>query len=339
MIRVLVVDDSPTMRAILCALLRREPDIEVVGTASDAAEAREAIRRTDPDVVTLDLNMPGMNGLDFLERLMRLRPTPVIVVSAFTREGAEATVRALELGAVDCVAKPEGRMGELLSNGSDRLAQLVRLASEARPRALERPAKVQATSEAAPSTPRLIAVGASTGGIEALHVLLSTFPEDCPPTLIVQHIDGHFAEAVARRLDERCAPRVQLAEADMPVRSGQVLLAPGNSRHLVVSGTAAPTTRLRALDPVSGHRPSVDVLFRSVAETVGRDAVGILLTGMGSDGAEGLLALSKADALTIAQDEATCTVFGMPRAAIRLGAAKVVAPVHRIASHVLRKAA
>lgn len=344
-IRVLIVDDSPTMRALLTEMLRREADITVIGAAADAAEARTIIREQNPDVVTLDIEMPGMNGLDFLDKLMRLKPTPVVVVSGLTRDGADTTVRALEIGAVDCYAKPDGRIGSLLTTDEGRLANLIRNAAKARLR--DRPAGGAAPtpSYAIPAAtdrqrPSLIAVGASTGGVEALQLLLQNFPADCPPTVIVQHISGHFAEAVARRLDQQCAPTVTIAEPDLPLKQGHVYLAPGNDRHLQVRGSAAhPCARMRADDKVSGHRPSVDVLFRTVAETMGGQAVGILLTGMGSDGAQGLLAMARAGAMTIAQDEATCTVFGMPKAAIALGAAARIAPIHRIADHAFARAA
>lgn len=344
MIRVLIVDDSPTMRALIAELLRRESDIEVIGSAADAMEARTLIREREPDVVTLDIEMPGMSGLDFLDKLMRLKPTPVIVVSGHTREGADTTARALEIGAVDCYAKPDGRAGDFLRGDEGRLAALIRIAAQARVR--DRPVAI---SPASPPTkplmprnerPRLIAVGASTGGVEALQILLQGFPADCPPTLVVQHINGHFAEAVARRLDQWCAPTVTIAEPDLPLKPGHVYLAPGTDRHLQVrGGVAALTARMRPGDKVSGHRPSVDMLFHSAAEALGAEAIGILLTGMGSDGAEGLLAMARAGAATIVQDEATSTVFGMPKAAIGLGAAKLVAPIQRIAEHAFARAA
>lgn len=334
MIRVLIVDDSPTMRALLSALLRDEPDIQVVDTAVDANDARAKIRQLDPDVVTLDIEMPGMSGIDFLEKLMRLRPTPVVIVSGLTQQGAEITARALAMGAVDCYAKPRGRPGELLSSDGGRLANSIRAAAATRGRQIDvRPARTAITERRGDIA--LIAIGSSTGGVEALHVLLGSFPADCPPTLVVQHINGHFAGAVARRLDESCAPKVQLAETDVKLLPGHVYLAPGNDRHLAVRAGSGLYSKLRASDPVSGHRPSVDVLFHSVAEAVGPAAVGVLLTGMGVDGAHGLLAMKRAGATTIAQDEATSTVFGMPRAAIQLGAAGHVAGLGEIAGYAL----
>ena len=345
-IRIVIVEDSPTMRAILQARFEREDDIVVVGAAANAQEGRQMIRELDPDVVTLDVEMPGMNGLDFLEKIMQLRPTPVIVVSGSTHEGAEATARALALGAVSCYAKNE-RGGGIAFDDNGRLADLIREASKVRfvTRTLAPPSTPPRTSTAPrnPGTferPRLIAIGSSTGGVEALQVLLGSFPADCPPTLVVQHISSRFAPAVARTLDQSCPPRILIAEPDMPLRDGHVYIAPGDDRHLTVAGaTGILHQRLRRGEPVSGHLPSVDVLFRSVADLIGAQAVGILLTGMGSDGAEGLLALSQSGARTIAQDEATCTVFGMPRAAIALGAAGVIAPLGTIARHAFSKAA
>jgi two-component system chemotaxis response regulator CheB len=339
-IRVVIVEDSPTMRAILMTRLAREGDIEVVGAAANAAEGRAMIRELDPDVVTLDVEMPGMNGLDFLEKIMQLRPTPVIIVSGSTQEGAETTARALALGAVDCYAK-NGTSGSLPMDDQGRLAGLIREAAKVKftGRSPVAPRVSRETRSSIADRPQLIAIGSSTGGVEALQILLSEFPEDCPPTLVVQHINARFAPAVARTLDGSCPPRVVLAEPDLPLRPGHVYVAPGDDRHLTVAGTMNFHARLRVGEAVSGHLPSVDMLFRSVADVIGARAVGILLTGMGSDGAQGLLAMAQSGARTIAQDEATCTVFGMPRAAISLGAARVVAPIGHIARHAFSKAA
>lgn len=342
-IRVLVVDDSPTMRALLVELLNREAGIDVVGQAADANEARAKIKQLDPDVVTLDIEMPGMSGLDFLDKLMRLRPTPVVVVSSLTKEGADTTVRALAAGAVDYYPKPDGSAGALLTQDKGRLGELVRCAASSRHRSRPSPALAASMGvsqqsdreEARRRPPQIIAIGSSTGGIEALQTVLGQFPEDCPPTVIVQHINAQFAGAVARRLDGCCPPKVQLAETDTPLKRGNVYIAPGNDHHLQVRASGMFYAKLRTGDLVTGHRPSVDMLFHSVAEAAGSLAVGILLTGMGSDGAQGLLALRNAGAWTIAQDAASCTVFGMPRAAIELGAASRVLPLNEIAGGVL----
>lgn len=339
-VRVLIIDDSATMRAILMSRLREQPDIEVVGAASNAAEGREMMKRLDPDVVTLDIEMPGMNGLDFLEKIMTLRPTPVIIVSGSTQEGNEVTARALALGAVDCYSKydPSGKLA--LEDGG-RLADMIRQASQVRYHkpAGSAPLPGTGTGRAIRRDARLIAIGSSTGGVEALQVLLRDFPQDCPPTVIVQHVNPRFAAAIARTLDQVCPAKVGVAVHDMPLLPGHVYLAAEADHHLMVKGADTLYAKLRKGEPVSGHVPSVDALFLSVARSVGAGAVGILLTGMGQDGARGLLAMSEAGAHTIVQDESTCIVFGMPRAAISLGAARVVAPITRIAQHALSKAA
>lgn len=332
-VRVLIIDDSATMRAVLAARLSGQAGIQVVGLASNAAEGRQAIKELEPDVVTLDIEMPGMNGLDFLDKIMTLRPTPVIIVSSLTQANSDVTARALALGAVDCYCKTDFSGSALDDNG--KLAGLVRQAAQVRVRrrSPEVASLAMPVRAASARNRRLICIGSSTGGVEALQVLLSAFPPDCPPTMIVQHVDARFAPAIARTLDASCPARVVLAEADTPLQQGTVYLAPGGERHMLVAGTNSLHVKLRAAEPISGHRPSVDALFQSAAHVVGADAIGILLTGMGADGANGLLAMARAGAHTIAQDEASCTVFGMPRVAISLGAAQVVAPLGRIAQH------
>lgn len=340
-IRVLIVDDSATMRALLRVMIEREPDMEVVGEAADAMEGRTLMKERNPDVVTLDIEMPGMNGLDFLDKIMRLRPTPVIIVSTLTHEGTAATMRALELGAVDCYAKPTGSTGEML-NDEGKLAELIRRAATAN---IARSFQVEPIADRAAQILEksdrigngVIAIGASTGGVEALHHVLKRFPATCPPTVIVQHINGQFAAAMARRLDEQCAPTVQLAEGDTALRPGHVYIAPGNERHFMLrNGTDGKIyARLRPGDLVTGHRPSIDMLFNSVARELPGRAVGVLLTGMGADGAQGLLAMRNAGCPTIAQDQATCVVYGMPKVAAELGAAKYVLGLPRIAEKAL----
>ncbi|MBU7575205.1 MAG: chemotaxis-specific protein-glutamate methyltransferase CheB [Hydrogenophaga sp.] len=345
-IRVLIVDDSPLMRALLQHRLAREADITVIGTAADAAEARQMIKALDPDVVTLDIEMPGMDGLSFLEKIMQLRPTPVILVSGATEAGASATARGLQLGAVGCIAKSQLRMkpGEA-DDGA--LPAMVREAARVRfacapPRAAPAASVTPAAGQTA--VPEIIVIGASTGGVEALHTLLSDFPEDCPPTLIVQHINGCFAAAIAQSFDRAVRPRVMLATSDMPLERGMVVLAPGSDRHLQVAAAGARGLRcvLRESDPVSGHRPSVDRLFASLAASLpparAHLALGVLLTGMGQDGAQGMAQLASIGARTIAQDQASCVVYGMPRAAIELGAAREVLPLPRIAAAIFAPA-
>lgn len=340
-IRVLVVDDSAVMRALIAAKLSVESDIEVIAAAQGATEARQLIKQLDPDVVTLDIEMPGMDGLAFLEKIMELRPTPVIIVSGSTRAGARATAQAMMLGAVNCYAKSTPERSIRDDDGGE-LARLVREAA----RIDLAPRKTTATPRApnpratAHPLPDLIAIGSSTGGVEALHTLLAGFPEDCPPTVIVQHVNACFAPAIVQSLARAAAPKVVLAESDVLLEHGTVHFAPGGEKHLAVARAGARGFRsiLRTGDLISGHRPSVDRLFASVAETFGANALGILLTGMGEDGAKGLLSMSRTGARTIAQNEATSVVFGMPRAAITLGAAREVLPLGQIADEVFAQA-
>lgn len=333
-ISVLVVDDSATMRALISQQLRTDPGIRVVGEAADPLEAREAIKALNPDVVTLDIEMPNMNGLDFLERLMRLRPTPVVMVSTLTQRGAEATLEALELGAVDCVGKPVGASAGEFGT----LCEKVHVAAGAKVR--DRTPRPAASVSTAPYTPgdAIVAIGASTGGVEAILTLLSTFPANCPPTVITQHMPPSFTASFAARLDRSCAPRVSEATAGAPLSVGQVYLAPGGVAHLKVaqrSGGLVCTLDESAL--VSGHRPSVDVLFGSIARATPR-AVGVILTGMGRDGAEGLLRMREAGASTFGQDEATSIVYGMPRTAHEIGAVQRQMPLNQLGGAVLRAA-
>lgn len=336
-VRTLVVDDSATMQAMIRAKLSVDPGIEVVGTAASADEARAKIKALDPDVVTLDVEMPGMNGLDFLERLMRLRPTPVVMLSSLTSEGAEISLAALEFGAFDCFDK--ARLRPAPGEGpNDGLAQLVRAAARSRPRAAV-PARARPAAETdayVPRTGRMIAIGASTGGVEALIALLSDFPADCPPTVIVQHMPASFTPSFAARLDRLCRPAVQEARAGAPLEVGRVYLAPGGDRHLEIAGTGRRRhCRLLEDDKVNGHRPSVDRLFRSVARAAGADAVGAILTGMGNDGAAGLKAMRGQGSVTIGQDAATSVVYGMPAVAHEIGAVAEQLPLRRIAGRLL----
>jgi two-component system chemotaxis response regulator CheB len=309
-VRVLVVDDSPTIRGIITNHLSRDPDIDVVGTAGDPLEAREAIKLLNPDVLTLDVEMPKMNGIEFLEKIMRLRPMPVIMVSTLTQSGAAISVEALELGAFDCVGKPD----------FDGLAEKVKVAARARVRAIgERAQPAQRKANYRPSN-KLLAIGSSTGGVEALLTMLASFPENCPPTLITQHMPASFTSSFAARLDRVCAPRVQEATDGAPIAAGHIYIAPGGAAHLEVQGGVQPRCKLSDGPPVNGHRPSVDVLFASVAQIYGRRAVGVILTGMGRDGAQGLKQMRDAGAATLGQDEASAVVYGMPKAAFELGA-------------------
>jgi two-component system chemotaxis response regulator CheB len=331
-IRVLVVDDSATMRRLIAARLHAEGDIEVVAEAADPLQAREAIKAVNPDVVTLDVEMPRMDGLDFLERLMRLRPTPVVMVSSLTQGGAEASLRALELGAVECVAK--SGIGD---GGFDHLADAVRAAASVCLTRRPKPGAGPAAPAGFRPNGRLVAIGASTGGVEAIGSLLARFPANCPPTVIAQHMPELFTAGFAGRLDRQCAPRVVEARDGDRLAPGHVHLAPGGSHLEVVGGGSRPwRCRLTNSDRVNGHRPSVDVLFESVARACGKEAIGVILTGMGNDGAQGLLAMRQAGAATIGQDEASCTVYGMPQSAYRIRAVEAQLPLDEIADSVLR---
>ena len=334
-VRVLVVDDSATMRSLIAHKLSRHSGIEVVGQAGDPIEARSAIKALNPDVMTLDVEMPNMNGLDFLEKVMRLRPMPVVMVSTLTRAGADATLEALELGAVDCIAKPS-------ISDKDAFADLP-LKVIAAAHAQVRVTTPAPAASAAPqrgsfaSDGRMVAVGASTGGVEALLRVLSAFPQDCPPTLVTQHMPAAFTPSFAARLDRACTPKVREAEDDAPLAAGTIYLAPGGIGHLEVAGReGAWRCRIRRDEPVNGHRPSVDVMFSSVAKTAGARAVGVVLTGMGRDGAAGLLEMRRAGAVTLGQDESSSVIYGMPKAAFEAGAVMRQLPLGRIGHEVVR---
>lgn len=330
--RVLVVDDSTLMRSLLAEMINGTSDLEVVGLAPDAHTAREMIKSLNPDVLTLDVHMPRMDGLEFLERLMRLRPMPVVMVSSYTEVGSETTLRALELGAVDFIGKPRSDGKQTLDEYAEELAEKVRAAKSARLRrlAVSSPAAALAANSVKPSPSvvilrtgivnKIIFVGASTGGTEAIKHFLLAMPIDCPPILIVQHMPESFTSSFARRLDGLCLPQVLEAKGNEKLESGVVYIAPGHS-HLRVRRTAVGyATELLATPPVNRHRPAVDVLFDSAAEVMGRQAIGVILTGMGKDGAQGLLRMRQAGARTFGQDEASCVVYGMPREAVSIGA-------------------
>jgi len=348
--RVLVVDDSALVRSLLIEIINREPDMEAIGAAPDPLVAREMIRESNPDVLTLDVEMPKMDGLDFLERLMRLRPMPVVMVSTLTERGAEATLRALELGAVDFVAKPKvgiaGGMQALARDITDRIraaaqAKLHRRAGAPHAWAPAEPAaaKARPASYSRLSTEKLIAIGASTGGTEAIREVITRLPADCPAVLITQHMPPGFTRSFAQRLDSLCRITVREAEDGERVLPGHAYIAPGG-RHMRLARSGS--NYLVAIDdsePVNRHRPSVDVLFRSVAAHAGPNALGVMLTGMGKDGAAAMLEMKRAGSFTIAQDEASCVVFGMPKEAIALGAVDEVLPLARIAERLQRRLA
>jgi two-component system chemotaxis response regulator CheB len=336
-VRVLIVDDSATVRGLIRMLLARDPAVEVVGEAADPHEARAAIKAFDPDVITLDVEMPKMNGLDFLDRIMRLRPTPVIMVSSLTNRGAGAAIAALEMGAFDCVGKPGSGQREQFG---EQLLASVKAAAERRVRTAQERGGHAARASAPAQLPylsdgRVVAIGASTGGVEALIAVLSHFPPNCPPTVITQHMPAAFTKTFAERLDRLSPAAVCEAFDGAPLEPGRVYLAPGGAAHLRVEGAAPPRCRLWKSEAVNGHRPSVDVLFQSVAKAVGAHAFGTILTGMGRDGAEGLLAMRKAGVPTIGQSESSCLIYGMPKAAFEIGATQKQVPLHMMASEIL----
>ena len=337
-IRVLVVDDSALVRRAITEALGRDPSIEVVGSACDPYVAREKIIQLSPDVLTLDIEMPRMDGLTFLRILMQHHPLPVVVISSLAQHGSRAALEALEAGAVDVLAKPDGTMS--IGNLGERLAFHVKAAAAAgRFRGTVRPsATAQVPVLPAPQRldPRqLVVIGSSTGGVEALRTILPRLPRDLPPIAVVQHISAHFSRMVAERLDALCALDVREAGDGEPVRPGECIIAPGDF-HLVVEPVPGGfRTRLLKTPPIHHCRPAVDVLFRAAAEAAGDAAVAVLLTGMGSDGAIGMQAVRAAGGATIAQDEATCVVYGMPRAAIATQAVQQVVPLPLIPEAIL----
>jgi two-component system chemotaxis response regulator CheB len=324
-IKVLIVDDSALIRSVMSEIISSQPDMQVVGVAPDPLVAREMIKQTNPDVLTLDVEMPKMDGLDFLEKLMRLRPMPVVMVSSLTERGSEITMRALELGAVDFVTKPKISIQSGMREYTELIADKIRAAAKARikPRTLtpgKAPTALPALRNPLTSSEKLIIIGASTGGTEAIREFLMQMPSDCPGILIAQHMPEGFTTSFARRLDSLCKISVREAAGDERVLPGHAYIAPGHSHLLLVRSGANYVTRIEQSEPVNRHRPSVDVLFRSAALAAGKNAVGVILTGMGKDGAAGMLEMKNAGAYNFAQDEASCVVFGMPREAIALGA-------------------
>ncbi|MFP4342605.1 MAG: chemotaxis response regulator protein-glutamate methylesterase [Cyclobacteriaceae bacterium] len=344
-IRLLIVDDSALMRQILQDILQGE-DIEVMGTASDPFRAAEIIKHTIPDVILLDVEMPRMDGLTFLKRLMERHPLPVVVLSSLTAERAETALKAWELGAVEVLEKPRiGHRQQLLQQASTRLREIIRLASRSKVQrhgAEPRPVSRHGAKVTAPilstTTDQLIALGASTGGTEALRVVLENLPVDVPGLVIVQHMPEQFTRAFAERLNRLSRIVVKEARTGDRVLPGQALIAPGNQHIRIQRNGAQYQVVLDSGPAVNRHRPSVDVLFESVARSAGKNAVGVLLTGMGRDGAQGLLAMHQAGARTIAQDEASSVVYGMPKAAVDLGAAQHILPLSKVSDFLQQKA-
>jgi two-component system chemotaxis response regulator CheB len=348
-VRVLVVDDSALVRKLMSAMLDSDPGIEVVGTAADPLIARDKIKLLNPDVLTLDVEMPRMDGLTFLENLMRLRPMPVVMVSSLTERGADVTLRALELGAVDFFTKPSSDLANSFADAAQDICHKVKQAALAKPRAqtvvtkpLDVPPRFSADAvlprSQAPGTrggSRIIAIGASTGGTEAIRVVLETMPPDAPPIVITQHIPAAFSGPFAQRMDHCSAMRVCEGRDGQPIQPGHAYIAPGGQHLLVMWDGAKHVCRLHDGPQVNRHKPSVDVLFRSMAASVGAATIGVLLTGMGDDGARGLLELREGHAPTIVQDEASSVVWGMPGAAWKMGAATEMLPLEQITARLL----
>lgn len=344
-IKVLVVDDSALMRQLITDILSESPDIEVIGCASDPYKAREKILAHQPDVLTLDVEMPRMDGLTFLGKLMRSRPMPVVMVSSLTEKGCDTTIRALELGAVDFVTKPKIDVTKGMASVRTDIIEKVRVAACARVTRLDTSTtRLSAASSGHSgdalirSTHKVVAIGASTGGTKALAEILPTLPPDTPGIVIAIHMPQGFTGSYARRLDEMCQLQVREAADGDVILPGHVLIAPGNFHMVVRRSGARYLVNINEEAPVNLFRPSVDVLFNSCAQYVGSNALGVILTGMGFDGAAGLLAMRNAGACTIAQDEKSCVVFGMPREAINRGAAEQVLPLDQVASGILEYA-
>ena len=345
-IRVLIVDDSAVVRRTLSEILSADPDIEVIGTASDPFVAADRISEQVPDVITLDIEMPGMDGLTFLQKIMSQHPIPVIICSSLAEEGAQSTLKALEYGAVDIIAKPRLGSRQFLEESSVLLCEAVKAAAAARLRVYSPPRAIQpkltadailarASGAMLETTEKVVVIGASTGGTEALRALLEALPADAPGIVIVQHMPEVFTRAFANRLDSLCRISVKEAESNDTVLRGRALIAPGNHHTLLKRSGARYLVEIKDGPLVSRHRPSVDVLFRSAARYAGRNAVAVIMTGMGDDGARGMLEMKQAGAATIAQDEATSVVFGMPNEAIKRGAVDTILPLPAIAGSIL----
>lgn len=338
-IRVLCVDDSALVRSLKVEIINSHTDMEVVAVAPDPIVARDLIKEYNPDVLTLDVEMPRMDGLDFLERLMRLRPMPVVMVSSLTERNSDITMRALELGAVDFVTKPRLGLRDGLMEYSDLIADKIRAAAMSRPRRRTAQATVTAPkilTRRFSTTEKLIMIGASTGGTEAIKQVLEPLPSNSPAIMITQHMPAGFTNSFVQRLDSLCQVRVHEAVHGQRVMPGNVYLAPGGVAHMKLARSGANyVVELEDSEPVNRHKPSVDVLFHSAAELAGKNAVGVLLTGMGKDGAKGMLAMRNAGAATFAQDEASCVVFGMPREALLIGATDEVVPLTEMSERIL----
>lgn len=333
---VLIVDDSRTVRQLIRFALSRDSNITVVGEAADPYEAREAIKALDPDVITLDVEMPRMTGTQFLEKIMKLRPMPVVMLSTLTKRGSDVAIEALSAGAVDCLGKPDKASDIADGSFADSLCRAIHTASSAR--MFQKPPRVEASKSTFEWNGRMALIGASTGGVDAIEQVLDKYPTNCPPTAITQHMPATFLASFAERLNARYPFEVRLAEDGIVPRQGQVFLAPGGDHHLAITGTSQPRLHLEDGPLCAGHRPSVDRLFTTGAK-MGNQVVGAILTGMGRDGAEGMKVLHDAGASTIGQDKDSSVVYGMPRAAFELGGVQKQLPLGSIGQEILSQCA
>jgi two-component system chemotaxis response regulator CheB len=351
--KVLIVDDSALVRGLMKEIINGAPDLEVVGAAPDPIAAREMIRSLNPDVLTLDVEMPRMDGLEFLERIMKLRPMPVVMVSTLTEKGAEVTMKSLELGAIDFVAKPKVGIAQGMNECAQDIREKIRVASKAKINRRKAPPASAGATESSPQfsaptsrsllasrgTEKIVAIGSSTGGTEAVREVLTRLPADFPAVVITQHMPPGFTKSFAMRLDAMCKIRVKEAEDGERILPGHAYIAPGG-RHLAIAKSGANyVVALSDDEPVNRHKPSVEVLFKSVAKYAGGNALGVMLTGMGKDGAAAMLEMKQQGAFNVAQDEATSVVFGMPREAIAAGGVAETLPVYDIAGCLMNKLA
>ncbi len=352
-IKVLVVDDSAVVRQVMKEILESDPAIEVIDTAGDPFIAAEKIKKQVPDVITLDVEMPRMDGITFLQKIMTQHPIPVVMCSSLTEIGAETTLRALEYGAVEIITKPKMGVQQFIEESQIRICDAVKAAAQSKVVSIHAKSKIKPSAKLTAdvimprptgnamlrTTEKIVAVGASTGGTEALRIFLEGIPQDCPGIVIVQHMPENFTKAFATRLNGICAIEVKEAEDNDSILRGRALIAPGNKHLLIKRSGARYYVEVKDGPLVSRHRPSVDVLFRSAAQFSGANTVGVIMTGMGDDGARGMLEMKEAGAYNIAQDEKSCVVFGMPNEAIKLGAVDKILPLDAIAGAVLRECA
>lgn len=342
-IKVLIVDDSALIRRILTEVIDSQKDMEVVGSAPDPLVARTMIKSLNPDVLTLDVEMPKMNGLDFLEKLMKLRPMPVLMISTLTEKSSAVTIQALSLGAVDFITKPKMDQMQEMRDYGEMIADKIRAAAGAKIKQVKTLGNVSALKKSALignttiSSQKVIAVGASTGGTEAINQFLLSMPEDCPPIVITQHMPVGFTASFSARLNNNCTINVKEGTHNELIKPGWAYVAPGGNHMLISKRGGSYYTQLNQAEPVNRHRPSVDVLFDSVATCVGKQALGVILTGMGKDGAQGLLRMKQAGSYNFSQDEDSCVVYGMPKEAVNVGAVDQVVHLDEITGAVLKQ--